>query len=70
METSTAPAPEQDPWIFRAFIIIGIICILIEIYRIYTCYQSPCCEFHSLFLNKESTCPVFTLGSGGFTWPD
>ena len=69
METCNAPADVPDPWIYRGVLIFAFICILIEMYRVWSCYQSPCCEMHWLLLNKESVCPVFTLGNGGFQWP-
>ena len=68
METSTAPVPDGKI-IYWALILVGIVCILIEIGRVWSCYNSPCCEMHWLLLNKESICPVMTLSPGGFSWP-
>ena len=64
-----SPDPEKkNPWIYRGLIILGVLLILIDLYRAYRCIQTPCCELHYLLINKEAVCPHMVPG-GALKWP-
>lgn len=52
---------QKDKW-FWVFIGFAILCLVLEVVRVWSCYQDTCCEIHWLFINKEALCPVFTPG--------
>ena len=67
--TDVSPNLEKkNPWIYRGIILLGILLILIDLYRAYRCMQDPCCDLHYLLINKDAVCPQM-LPEGALKWP-
>jgi len=59
----------ENPWLYRMIIVFALLLILIDVYNIWACLNTPCCEFHYWFINKDAVCSgMFGMTGGNGTW--